>query len=58
MKDKLLKEKGTLPDQLSMNDSKSVRLNANKITKKTSSKSAKKKIKKNPLRTRDDLKMG
>ena len=47
MKDKLLKEKGTLPDQLSMNDSKSVRLNANKISKKTSSKSAKKKNKKN-----------
>ena len=45
MKDQLLKEKGTLPEQVMMNDSRSVRISVNKITKKkkTSSKSAKKK---------------
>ena len=43
MKDKLLKEKGILPEQLIMNDSRSVRISANKITKKKKSpKSAKK----------------
>ena len=34
MKDKLLKEKEILPEQLMMNDSRSVRISANKITKK------------------------
>ena len=34
MKDKLLNEKGTLPEQLMMNDSRRVRISANKITKK------------------------
>ena len=34
MKDQLLKEKGTLPEQVMMNDSRSVRISANKITKK------------------------
>ena len=34
MKDKLLKEKGILPEQLIMNDSRSVRISVNKITKK------------------------
>ena len=34
MKDQLLKEKGTLPEQVMMNDSRSVRISVNKITKK------------------------
>ena len=34
MKDKLLKEKDILPEQLMMNDSRRVRISANKITKK------------------------
>ena len=56
MKDKLLKEKGILPEQLIMNDSRSVRISANKITKK---KKVLKVLKKTePVRTRDDLKMG
>ena len=43
MKDQLLKEKGTLPEQVMMNDSRSVRISVNKITKKKKSpKSAKK----------------
>ena len=42
MKDKHLKEKGTLPERLMMNDSRSARISANKITKKTSPKSAQK----------------
>ena len=48
MKDKLLKEKEILPEQLMMNDSRSVRISANKITKKkkkTSPKSPQKKEK-------------
>ena len=42
MKDKHLKEKGTLPEQFMMNDSRSARRSANKITKKTSPNSAQK----------------
>ena len=42
MKDKHLKEKRTLPEQFMMNDSRSARRSANKITKKTSLKSAQK----------------
>ena len=38
MKDKLLKEKEILPEQLMMNDSRSVRISANKITKKNKQK--------------------
>ena len=34
MKDKLLKEKDILPEQLMMNDSRRVRISAHKITKK------------------------
>ena len=34
MKDKLLKEKEILPEQLMMIDSRSMRISANKITKK------------------------
>ena len=34
MKDNLLKEKEILPEQLMMNDSRRVRISANKITKK------------------------
>ena len=35
MKDKLLNEKGTLPEQLMMNDSRSVRISDNKKKKKS-----------------------
>ncbi|WP_419583690.1 hypothetical protein [Thiolapillus sp.] len=42
MKDKHLKEKGTLPERLMMNDSRSARMSANGITEKTSPKSLKK----------------
>ena len=41
MKDKLLKEKEILPEQLMMNDSRSARISANKITENASPKSAK-----------------
>ncbi len=42
MKDKHLKEKGTLPERLMMNDSRSARIRANGITGKTSPKNLKK----------------
>ncbi len=42
MKDKHLKEKGTLPERSMMNDSRSARVSANGITEKTSPKSLKK----------------
>ena len=42
IKDKHLKEKGTLPERLMMNDSRSARISANGITEKTSPKSLKK----------------
>ena len=42
MKDKHLKEKGTLPERLMMNDSRSARISANGITEKKSPKSLKK----------------
>ncbi|WP_419624445.1 hypothetical protein [Thiolapillus sp.] len=41
IKDKHLKEKGTLPERLMMNDSRSARISANKITENPSPKSAK-----------------
>ena len=41
MKDKHLKEKGTLPERLMMNDSRSAKISANKITENPSPKSAK-----------------
>ena len=41
IKDKHLKEKGTLPERLMMNDSRSARISANKITENASPQSAK-----------------
>ena len=55
MKDKHLKEKGTLPERLMMNDSRSARISANGITEKQVLKVLKRT---EPLRTSDDLKMG
>ena len=49
IKDKLLKEKGTVPEQLMINDSRSVRISANNITKKKKKKQVPKVLKKQNL---------